>query len=164
MTKEKAEEQAKKNWIARLVSRRKFSKIELKYFPYYAVNMEVEREKKRGIFGTKEKEKINVGIIVSATSGHAAVYYDLPKLSELKPSPNQLCDATIEKEKILAKAKKEMENFVIKRIKIRPRLVKTDVTFFYRPYWATYYGEVKTGNKVYYLPLQADGFKIGRTT
>ena len=162
MTKEKAEEQARKNWIARLVSRREFSKVELKYFPYYAVNMEVKIEKRRGIFGPKEK--INVGIIVSATGGHAAVYNELPKLSEVKPSRNQLCDATIDKEKILAKAKKEMENFVIKRIKVIPRLVKTDVTFFYRPYWATYYGEVKKGNKVYYLPLQADGFKIGRTT
>lgn len=164
MTKEKAEEQARKNWIARFVSRRKFSKVELKYFPNYAVNMEVEIEKRKGIFGPKEKEKINVGIIVSATGGHAAVYYDLPKLSEVKSSPNQLCDAIIDKEKILAKAKKDMEHFVIKRIKIRPRLVKTEVTFFYRPYWAAYYGEVKKGNKVYYLPMQADGFKIGRTT
>jgi hypothetical protein len=164
LSKEKAEEQAKRNWIARIISRRKFSKIELKLFPYYAVDMTVEIEKRKKILGQKEKEKINLGILVSATSGQSAVYYDLPELEKVKYSSEQICDATIEKEKVLEKAKKEMEKFIMKRIKVRPRLLKTETTFFYRSYWATYYGEVKEGNKIYYLPIQADGYKIGRTT
>lgn len=66
-------------------------------------------------------------------------------------------------EKIIAAAKRPALRMVRRQI---GRVATADVVSMrsvYRPYYIAFYGELKMGERVRYLPIAADGFRVDRT-
>ena len=67
-------------------------------------------------------------------------------------------------EKIIQTAKRPALRMVRRQIGKTATAEVHSVRSVYRPYYVAFYGEMKMGTKVRYLPIPADGFMIERAT
>ncbi|MBQ1742871.1 MAG: hypothetical protein II045_07260, partial [Oscillospiraceae bacterium] len=65
-------------------------------------------------------------------------------------------------EKIIATAKRPALRMVRRQVGKVATAELDSMRSFYRPYYIAFYGELKMGERVRYLPIPADGFRVDR--
>ena len=162
MSEEEAWKCGRRNWLAMLFSRKKVTSVDLRYFPYYRLKFDVEVAKKRHLFSAKENFPMDLEVIVSGTAGQGAIIKSFPALKAIECDEEKLCDPTMTDAEIRIKGHRVIRDFIARRAKTTPDINKMESEIFYRPYWLTFYGERVEGQKLYYVPLPADGYNISR--
>lgn len=62
------------------------------------------------------------------------------------------------------RAEQELQRVVFRRLRQRIDIVKLDGYEFYRPHWIVFYGDKKSGKRLFYIPIPADSYDINRTS
>ncbi|ATW26501.1 hypothetical protein DCMF_18650 [Candidatus Formimonas warabiya] len=156
--------QKKGGWIGRLIVRKAFSEMELTYFPFYKVTLEIGLEARKFPFAPKTKFNSQINVLVSGTTGQASIIDKFPRLEKINEENSPTVDPSIPEEKIVESATKCANKFVVRRARAVPAIRGVQSELVFRPYWVAFYGERVEGSKIHYLPIQADGFNVATAT
>lgn len=147
--------------IGKLLVRKPLCELELMYFPYYKVTLDVYIEARKLPFMPKKKLNTTIEVLVSGTTGSASIIQGFPKLERIETK--NLIETIVSEEEVIRKATKCADRYVIRSARTFSIVKDVKLELFYRPYWVAFYGEEIVGEKAYYLPIQADGYKVTRT-
>jgi len=156
--------QKKGSWIGRLLVSKDLSKVELSYFPFYRVNLNLEIASRKLPFSTKKKFSSKISVLVSGTTGQASIIDQFPVLHEEDSDQKNIIEPYVPQEKVVESATKCASRFIIRRARAVPLVKSVQTELLFRPYWVAYYGEIIEGQKIHYLPIQADGYRTATST
>lgn len=149
--------------LGRIIVRQDLHELELHYFPFFKVLLAVNIAGRKLPFLPKKTAKTSVHILVSGTTGSASVIQEFPALEPICAEACNLVEVLVSEEKILEHATKCVNKYVIRSTRTLPAVKDSQIDLFYRPYWVAYYGQKVEGQKIHYLPIQADGFNVATT-
>jgi hypothetical protein len=127
---------------------------------YTVKPISIFRTKKSNINKPKES-KIN--ILCDCTTGVAALADSLPNFEVKEVEDKSIKDKLINDDELLKRSKKLAFKLIHKHNVGHPYLESWEIKEIYRPFWVAIYGKFEQGNKIRYLPIQADGHNIQRT-
>lgn len=118
------------------------------------------------MLGIKPKgpESQKIRMIVEGTRCTGS-YVEDPIATEVVEVPDEGCVQNTEysDENILQAAKRPALRMVRRQIGRVATAELVSMRSIYRPYYIAFYGELKMGERVRYLPIAADGFRVDRT-
>ena len=157
----------KGGFLGKLIVKQEMTSLDLIYFPYYLIEFKytvkpisIFRTKKSNINKPKES-KIN--ILCDCTTGVAALADSLPNFEVKEVEDKSIKDKLINDDELLKRSKKLAFKLIHKHNVGHPYLESWEIKEIYRPFWVAIYGKFEQGNKIRYLPIQADGHNIQRT-
>ena len=116
----------------------------------------------KGIFkATGKKQKIT--LIADGSTGGVSYYESAPSIESIKANEDEIQFSIYEDDLLIEKSKKLARRIVRRQIGGNISLEIESIKSIFRPFYVAFYGELKEGNKVRYLPIAADGCKSKRT-
>ena len=116
-------------------------------------------------FGIKPRgpETQKIRMIVEGTRCTASYAEDPIRTVEIEVDDDEAVQQTeFSDEKIIATAKRPALRMVRRQVGKVATAELDSMRSFYRPYYIAFYGELKMGERVRYLPIPADGFRVDR--
>ena len=110
----------------------------------------------------KGPESQKIRMIVEGTRCTASYAEDPVKLVEVDADEDAVQKTEFPDERIIATAKRPALRMVRRQIGKIATSELDSMRSFYRPYYIAFYGELKMGERVRYLPIAADGFRVDR--
>lgn len=107
-----------------------------------------------------ETQKIRM--IVEGTRCTASYAEDPVRTEEVEADEDAVQNTEFPDDKIIATAKRPALRMVRRQIGKIATAEVDSMRSFYRPYYIAFYGEMKMGERVRYLPIAADGFRVDR--
>lgn len=123
--------------------------FELKYNPNFI---------EKYLMHKNEIKTQTITILANGSTGSAAWVDSMPEIVNLKNiDENSIQFSDKDEELLINKGRKLASRVVHRYIGRIPevKLIKSESIF--RPFWVAFYGEVKQNQKVYYVPISADG-------
>lgn len=156
--------QKKGGLFGQIFIRKDFHEVELVYFPYFKTTLDLSFKVRKFFFCSEKIINTKVSVVVSGTTGKGSIIDGFPELKSLNSGNHSLIEPEVPEKKVIEQAVKCAQKYVIRSVRTIPIVDKVEIELFYRPFWVAYYGEKRMGEKIYYLPIQADGYSVNRTT
>jgi hypothetical protein len=153
-------------WLGRIATlNRPPSSVRLYYIEFRLLTLRAIH--KPGILnrllGHGETKEQRIRLIADGTCGATALAEGLPLVEEVKVDPEQVQESSIPEETFERRACKTALRILRRHVGGFPEISLESVERIYRPYWMCFYGELREGRKVRYVPVPADGCSMRRT-
>jgi hypothetical protein len=153
-------------WLGRIVTlNRPPSSVRLYYIEYRILTVRARHrpgllDRLRGLGRVREQR---IRLIADGTCGATALAEDLPPLEEVEADPERVQASRIPEEVFERRACKTALRILRRHVGGFPEVEVESAERIYRPYWMVFYGELREGRRVRYVPVPADGCSLHRT-
>jgi hypothetical protein len=165
MSEDRARQIAAKkgDWVWGVIfNRLPLTEVRLMYLEFLLINVRSEYmpgplEKLRNTVRKNTVQELEV--LADGTNGRIAMVADRPKIliKELEDDNNYVQRSDFDDNDLLSSAKKVAVKVAHRFMGGIPLVEVTEYRSVFRPYWVAFYGDMREGNKVRYLPIAADG-------
>ncbi|WP_297131923.1 hypothetical protein [Terrisporobacter sp.] len=156
----------KGNLIGKILLRKEFSNdIKTLYIENKIVTLNMTYEPNilsRMIFKSKSKSQ-KIKFIADGSTGSVAYYESAPKLERIDVEEDKIQLSVYDDDLLIEKSKRLARRIVRRHVGGNVYLEIDNIKSIFRPFYVAFYGELKEGNKVRYLPIAADGCNSKRT-
>ena len=117
----------------------------------------------KSIFKKDSSKKQKITLIADGSTGGVAYYESGPQKESINILEDEVQMSAYEDDVLIEKAKRLARRIVRKQIGGNVSLELVSIESIFRPFYVAFYGELKEGTKIRYLPIAADGCRSKRT-